>query len=180
MVIKNILKRYLPFRELFGNLYAYGRECYRANYAAVVRARYNIHSTVRWGYGTEIYGDGSITIGERTYIGNDCYISCHPASAKILIGKCCAIAHNVHIRTSNYARVPDFREAFDLPPTWADIVIGDYVWIGSHVYINAGVRIGENCIIGANSVVTHDVEKDTVVGGVPARVIHCKSDYASS
>jgi len=33
------------------------------------------------------------------------------------------------------------------------------------------VRVGDNCIIGANAVVTKNVEPNSVVGGVPARVI---------
>lgn len=179
MFVKNLLKRHLPFRRLFGGLYFYMRECYRVSYVEAVRSRYNIHPTVRLEDGTYIYGTGSITIGERTYLGHDCYVSAHPSSAKIVIGKCCAIAHNVHIRTSNFARVPNFKDAFDAPSEWGDIFIGDYVWIGVHVYICAGVKIGDNSIIGANSVITHDIEPNTVVGGIPARLIHHKSVYTS-
>jgi len=48
-----------------------------------------------------------------------------------------------------------------------------------HVYVCAGVTIGENRIVGANSVVTRDALPDTVVGGVPARVIPHKSVCAA-
>lgn len=34
-----------------------------------------------------------------------------------------------------------------------------------------GITINDNCIVGAGSVVTHDVQKDTVVCGVPAKKI---------
>ncbi len=164
---------------LVGNLYRYIKKCSLLNYEKEVKGKYNIHSSVRWTEGTSIYGTGHISIGEDTYLGRDCYIASFPAEAKIIIGKNCAIAHNVHVRTSNYARVPEFKDAFEMPSEWADIVIGDYCWIGSHVYINAGVVIGENCIIGANSVVTHNVEPNSVVGGVPARLIHKKDSYQS-
>lgn len=49
--------------------------------------------------------------------------------------------------------------------------------IGNDVYISAGARIvgdikvGNNVIIGANAVVTHDVEDNCIVAGVPARLI---------
>lgn len=49
--------------------------------------------------------------------------------------------------------------------------------IGNDVYISAGARIigkikvGNNVIIAANAVVNHDVEDDTIVAGVPAKVI---------
>lgn len=49
--------------------------------------------------------------------------------------------------------------------------------IGDNVYVSAGARIlgpvviGDNVIIGANSVVIKDVENNTIVAGVPAKVI---------
>lgn len=49
--------------------------------------------------------------------------------------------------------------------------------IGNDVYISAGARIigkikvGNNVIIGANAVVNNDVEDNTIVAGVPAKVI---------
>jgi acetyltransferase-like isoleucine patch superfamily enzyme len=101
---------------------------------------------------------GRSSIGERTYLGNYCYVTAHPRPAQIVIGRCCTVGHNVDIRTTDYPRLPDFNDAFDTPSSWASIVVGDCVWIGNH----AGVHIGSNSIIGANSVVTHDVEPGTV------------------
>lgn len=49
--------------------------------------------------------------------------------------------------------------------------------IGDDVYISAGARllgditVGDNVIIGANSVVISDVPSNSIVAGVPARVI---------
>ena len=43
--------------------------------------------------------------------------------------------------------------------------------IGANVTVVAGVTIWDNSIIGAGSVVTKDVEKNTIVGGVPAKKI---------
>ena len=53
----------------------------------------------------------------------------------------------------------------------------DYPTIGSDVYISSGARIigkihvGNNVIIGANAVVCKDVEDNSIVAGVPAKVI---------
>lgn len=51
------------------------------------------------------------------------------------------------------------------------ITIGSDVWIGGNVTITQGVTIGDNVVVGAGAVVTHDVESNSVVAGVPARVI---------
>lgn len=49
--------------------------------------------------------------------------------------------------------------------------IGDNCVIYSGARIIGGVKIGNNCIIGTNSVVTHDVPDNSVVAGVPAKII---------
>ena len=50
-------------------------------------------------------------------------------------------------------------------------IVGDDVYIFAGVRILGGVRIGDNVIIGANSVVVSDVPSNSIVAGVPARVI---------
>ncbi|MCH5330753.1 MAG: galactoside O-acetyltransferase, partial [Alistipes sp.] len=44
-------------------------------------------------------------------------------------------------------------------------------WIGAGSTILPGVTVGENAVVGAGSVVTKDVEDNTVVAGNPARLI---------
>lgn len=54
---------------------------------------------------------------------------------------------------------------------------GKYPTIGNKVIIYPGakivgdIHIGNNCIIGANSVVISNIPSDSVVGGIPARII---------
>lgn len=50
-----------------------------------------------------------------------------------------------------------------------ECVIGDTVMVGSGAALLPGVVIGNNAIVGAGSVVTRDVEANSVVTGVPAR-----------
>lgn len=52
-----------------------------------------------------------------------------------------------------------------------DIVIEDNCWIGYGAQIMPGITIHNGSVVGAGAVVTKDVEKNTVVGGVPATVI---------
>lgn len=51
------------------------------------------------------------------------------------------------------------------------IHIGNNVWIGGGAIIMPGITIGDNSIVGAGSVVTHDVEADSIVVGSPARLL---------
>lgn len=53
-------------------------------------------------------------------------------------------------------------------------IIGDNVFIGSGARVIGGVHVGNNVTIAPNAVVTHDVEDNVVVGGIPAKVIRRK------
>ena len=53
----------------------------------------------------------------------------------------------------------------------APVVIGNDVWIGGNVTILPGVTIRNNVVIAAGAVVTKDVPDNSLVGGVPAKVI---------
>ena len=49
--------------------------------------------------------------------------------------------------------------------------IGDNVTLGASVTIIGDIKIGNNVIIGAGSVVTKNVEENTIAVGNPARII---------
>ena len=51
------------------------------------------------------------------------------------------------------------------------VIIGSDVWIGARSIILPGVTIGEGSVIAAGSVVTKSVDKYSVVGGNPAKLI---------
>lgn len=59
------------------------------------------------------------------------------------------------------------------------IEIMDNVFIGSNSTILSNVRIGPNAIVAAGSVVVQDVPPNSVVGGVPAKVIGDYGRYIS-
>lgn len=59
------------------------------------------------------------------------------------------------------------------------IEVMDNVFIGSNSTILPNVKIGPNAIIAAGSVVTKDVPENSVVAGVPAKVIESFDDYMS-
>ena len=66
---------------------------------------------------------------------------------------------------NNYTKTKDFYSQF------GKIEIHDNVFIGAGATIMYGVTIEENCIIAAGAIVTKNVPKGSVVGGVPAKII---------
>ncbi len=60
---------------------------------------------------------------------------------------------------------------------FAPIFIGNNVHVGNDAIIMPGVTIGDNCVIGCAAVVTKDVAPNSVVAGVPARVIETVEEY---
>jgi|TARA_R110000868_G_C10902136_1_gene764380 acetyltransferase-like isoleucine patch superfamily enzyme len=51
------------------------------------------------------------------------------------------------------------------------IHIKQNAWIGANATIFPGVTIGENSVVAAGAVVHQDVPDNTIVGGIPAKVI---------
>lgn len=52
------------------------------------------------------------------------------------------------------------------------VSIGKNVWIGANSLVLKGVTIGDDAIVGAMSLVTHDVKRNEIVGGIPAASIY--------
>lgn len=106
----------------------------------------------------------NITVGRRVFINSGC---CFQDQGGITIGDDALIGPRVVMATLNHDLDPARRR--DMHP--APIVIGNNVWVGASATVLPGVTIGDNAVVAAGAVVTKDVPADTVVGGVPARVL---------
>ena len=106
----------------------------------------------------------NISVGEGVFINACCHFQDHGG---VTIGDGCQIGHNVVFATLNHELPPE-RRGVTRP---APIVLGKKVWVGSNATILQGVTIGDNAVVAAGAVVTKDVPANTIVGGVPARVI---------
>lgn len=77
------------------------------------------------------------------------------------------IGPKVNLITENHPLTPANRRSLVAKP----ILIKRKAWVGAGATILPGVTIGENAVIAAGAVVSKDVAANTVVGGVPAKVI---------
>ena len=112
-------------------------------------------------------GKAEIDIGYNGFIGVGTYINA--SYGKVRIGNGVAIAPFCKLFTfsHHYSVDKGIRESY----YYKDVVIGNDVLIGSNSVILPGVTIGDGAIIAAGSVVIRDVESNTIVGGIPAKVI---------
>lgn len=106
----------------------------------------------------------NIHIGKNVFINMGCKFQ---DQGGIFIGDGALIGHNVVLATLNHAASPKDRGSM-IP---APIRIGKNVWVGANAVILPGVTIGDGAIVAAGAVVNRDVPENTVVGGVPAKVI---------
>ena len=84
----------------------------------------------------------------------------------VILNLACTVGHDTRI--GNYA---SFMPSCNIS---GEVNIGDCVYCGTGVKIINRIEIGEYSIIGAGAVVVRDVEPNTVVAGVPAKVIKRK------
>ena len=94
----------------------------------------------------------------------------------ITLGKNVHITDGVRFITHDGGTLPFRKDVPDLEIT-KPIVVGNDVYIGNCAIILPGVTIGNSVIIAAGAVVTKDIPDNSVVGGVPARIIKTADEY---
>ena len=106
----------------------------------------------------------NIKVGKNVFINACCKFQ---DQGGITIGDNVLIGHSVTLATLNHDFNPQTRHYIYPKP----INIGNNVWIGSDSTILSGITIGDGAIVGAGSVVTKNVEPNTIVAGNPAKMI---------
>lgn len=103
-------------------------------------------------------------IGKNVFINFDCTLL---DLGGITIEDNVLIAPKVNLLSEGHPLAPENRQSLVPGP----IHIKKNAWIGANATILPGVTIGENAVVAAGAVVSKDVSDNTVVGGIPAKII---------
>jgi 2,3,4,5-tetrahydropyridine-2,6-dicarboxylate N-acetyltransferase len=102
-------------------------------------------------------------IGERTMIDMNVVVG-----GRAIVGKNCHIGAGTVL-----AGVIE-------PPSAEPVIVEDDVLIGANVVVLEGVKVGKGAVVAAGSIVVKDVEPNTVVAGVPAKMLKKVDDKTKS
>ncbi len=105
-----------------------------------------------------------IRLGKNVFINHACsFLDLCPISIEddVMIGP------KVNLITENHPLEPGDRKTVLLKP----ITVKRNAWIGAGATILPGVTIGENAVVAAGAVVSRDVPPNSIVAGIPAKVV---------
>jgi acetyltransferase-like isoleucine patch superfamily enzyme len=106
--------------------------------------------------------------GQAISAGDNLFINCGTfldTKGGLIIGDSVGIGEFVRIFTHNHSESDHAERTYD------PVTIKDYAKIYSNSLIFPGVTIGEQAIVAGGAVVTKDVPPNTLVAGIPAKVI---------
>lgn len=109
-----------------------------------------------------------ISIGDRTTFGSDCYFG---AAGGISIGNDVVAGQYVRFHSENHSYEDLGILIKDQGVTHKGIKIGNNCWIGAGAVFLDGAELEDGCVVAANAVVTKAFVENSVIGGVPAKVI---------
>ncbi len=116
----------------------------------------------------------NIHVGKGCFVNYNCtFLDVSPITLKDNVW----LGANVTLATPNHPFLPEERLPADYPDGHHDleysapITIEENCWICSSATICGGVTVGKNSIVAAGAVVTRDVPPNSIVAGVPAKVV---------
>ncbi|MEZ0540997.1 DapH/DapD/GlmU-related protein [Fibrella arboris] len=119
---------------------------------------------------TAIFPPFHTNFGRFTKLGKNVFIN-HACSfldiGGIAIEDDVQMGPRVNLTSENHPLDPTDRQTLIPRP----IVVKRNAWIGAGATILPGVTIGENAVVAAGAVVSRDVPPNTVVAGIPAKVV---------
>ena len=142
---------------LFKKIY---RKLYKSIVGKISPVKYAKKIGVNMGEGIHIYGPVEwstepwiITLGNNVHITNGVKFITHDGGTLL------------------------FRHIIEDLEITKPITVGNNVYFGNNAVILPGVNIGNDVVVGAGAVVTKDIPDNSVVSGVPARIINTTEEY---
>ena len=114
-----------------------------------------------------------ITIGDRTGISARAYFA---GQGGIIIGSDVIMGPNVQVFSENHNFSDPALTIKQQGVTKQAVTIGNNCWIGASSIILAGVTIGDGCVVAAGSVVNKSFPANSVIAGIPAKLIKHRVD----
>ncbi len=108
----------------------------------------------------------NLKVGANSHIGKNCFLD---LKDKIEIGKNCTISMGCSLITHQDMGNSVLGEIYGKTHGRINIRENAYIGVGSTVLQN--VEIGNGAIVAAGSMVKDNVPSDTIVGGIPAKVL---------
>jgi len=119
-------------------------------------------------HNVELKNLNNISFGDNVSIHTNCYFD---GFGGLSIGNDVSFAHNCSILTANHDWSDTSKPIKYNDVRASPVSIQDDVWLGCGVRVLAGISIDSRSIVAAGSVVTKNVESNTVVAGVPSKVL---------
>jgi len=113
-------------------------------------------------------GFAGFSCGEKCFIGDECFLD---LADGITLEDHVTIAARVTLLTHLNVGFKDHPLQEHFPAYSAPVHVGRGSFIGANSVVLAGVKIGRNSLVSAGAVVISDVPDNSVVAGVPAKVI---------
>lgn len=117
--------------------------------------------------GLQSVGKG-VQIGNRTTFGNDCMFG---AAGGIKIGEDVVAGQFIRFHSENHNYSDRTKLIREQGVSHKGIKVGNNCWIGAGVVFLDGAELGDGCVVAANAVVTKKFPSNSIIAGVPARVI---------
>ncbi len=116
----------------------------------------------------------NILVGKDCFINYNCvFLDIAPITLEdgVMVGANVTLATPLHPYLADERMIKKYPDGVHDLEYAAPITLKKNCWISSNATISGGVTVGENSIVAAGAVVLHDVPPNSIVGGVPARVI---------
>ncbi len=118
-----------------------------------------------------IYNTGTLKTGKNCWIGKNLTVN---GNGTVIIGDNCDIAPEVTFLTGGHEIGSSERRAGK--GEIYKITVGNGVWIGARSTIGRNVHLGDGCLVATCACIICSIEKNCLVGGVPAKVIRMLDD----